>query len=99
MESLSPKPVRRRSLVYVLFTLGLLLGSFPAHRSAWHSTADLHTLLETMATLLGLVTGAIALVRYYTKKSGMFLLLGTGLLGLAFVAFRKAKASGVVLNM
>jgi len=81
MESLSPKPVRRRSLVYVLFTLGLLLGSFPAHRSAWHSTADLHTLLETMATLLGLVTGAIALVRYYTKKSGMFLLLGTGFLG------------------
>jgi hypothetical protein len=27
------------------------------------------------------------------------LLLGTGLLGLAFVAFRKAKASGVVLSM
>jgi hypothetical protein len=27
------------------------------------------------------------------------LLLGTGLLGLAFVAFRKAKSSGLVLNM
>ena len=32
-------------------------------------------------------------------ESGSLLLLGTGLLGLAFVAFRKAKASGVVLNM
>jgi hypothetical protein len=27
------------------------------------------------------------------------LLLGTGLLGLAFVAFRKAKSSGMVLSM
>jgi len=43
--------------------------------------SELHTIFETIAIVLGLVTGAMALVRYYTKKSGMFLLLGSGFLG------------------
>jgi diguanylate cyclase (GGDEF)-like protein len=81
MESLPPKLARRRGLVYVILTLALLLGGFPAHRCTWQGTADLHTWFETISILLGLVTGAIALVRYYTKKTGMFLLLGTGFLG------------------
>jgi len=81
MEGLPPKRAQRRGLDYVLLPLILLLASFPAHRSAWQGKAELHTLFETIATLLGFVTGAMALVRYYTKRSGMFLLLGTGFLG------------------
>jgi diguanylate cyclase (GGDEF)-like protein len=96
MEDLPPKHARGR-VVYVLLTLVLLLGSFPAHRSAWRGTADLHTLLETIATLLGLVTGAMALVRYYTKKSGMFLLLGTGFLGGALLNGYHAMVTSLFL--
>jgi PAS domain S-box-containing protein len=81
MEGLRPNRARGRSLIYALLTLVLLLGGVPAHRSAWQGNAELHTLLETIATLLGFVTGAMALVRYYTKKSSMFLLLGSGFLG------------------
>ncbi|HWY55925.1 MAG TPA: response regulator [Terriglobales bacterium] len=81
MESLRPNHARERSLIYAVLTLALLLGSVPAHRSLWLGNAELHTLLETIATVLGLVTGVMALVRYYTKKSDMFLVLGTGFLG------------------
>jgi len=81
MEGLRPNHARERSIVYVLFTLVLALGVIPAHRSAWQGNAELHTLLETVATLLGFVTGAMALVRYYTKKNSTFLLLGSGFLG------------------
>jgi PAS domain S-box-containing protein len=81
MEGLRLSRARGRSLFYVFLIVVLLLGSVPAHRSAWQGNEELHTLLETIATLLGLVTGAMALVRYYTKKSDMFLLLGAGFLG------------------
>ena len=81
MAVLRPNRARERSLVYVLLTLVPLLGGLPAHRSTWQGTAELHTLFETIATVLGFVTGAMALVRYYTKKSAMFLLLGSGFLG------------------
>jgi len=81
MEGLRPNRARGRSLVYALLALVLLLGSIPAHRSTWQGNPELHTLLETVATVLGLVTGVMALMRYYTKKSGMFLLLGSGFVG------------------
>jgi len=81
MEGLRPNRARGRRLIYAFLTLALLVGASPAHRSAWQGNAELHTLLETIATLLGFVTGAMALVRYYTKKSSMFLLLGSGFLG------------------
>ncbi len=50
-------------------------------RVTWHGNADFHTVLEVIATQLALTTGAIALVRYYAKRSWMFLLIGTGFLG------------------
>ncbi|HSY63857.1 MAG TPA: response regulator [Terriglobales bacterium] len=85
MEGLRPNRARGRSLIYVVLTVALLLGSIPAHRSVWQGNEELHTLLETIVTVLGFVTGAMALVRYYSKKSGMFLLLGTGFIGVAFL--------------
>jgi signal transduction histidine kinase/CheY-like chemotaxis protein len=77
--------VRGRSLVYALLFVILLLGAFPLRRVAWRSNAEFHTLLETIATLLALTTGAMALVRYYSKKSSMFLLLGSAFLGAALL--------------
>ena len=81
MDHPPPKRARRRGLVYVLLVVLPLLGGFPIHDTPWQGTADLHTWFETISTLLGLVTGAMALVRYYTKKSATFLFLGTGFLG------------------
>lgn len=43
-------------------------------------------------------TGLADAELYATPEPGTLLLLGTGLLGLAFLAFRKAKSSGLVLH-
>jgi PAS domain S-box-containing protein len=93
MEGLKLSRAQGRTLIYVLLTVVLLLGSIPAHRSGWQGNAELHTLFEIVATVLQFVTGAMALVRYYTKKSHMFLLLGSGFLGGAFLDGYHAAAT------
>jgi signal transduction histidine kinase/DNA-binding response OmpR family regulator len=73
--------VRRRVLQYTLLASAVFLGAYPAHWAAWRGNAELHTLLETVSSLLALTAGAMALVRYYAKKSSAFLLLGSCFLG------------------
>jgi signal transduction histidine kinase/DNA-binding response OmpR family regulator len=73
--------VRRRVLQYTLLASAVFLGAYPAHWAAWRGNAELHTLLETISSLLALTAGAMALVRYYAKKSSAFLLLGSCFLG------------------
>jgi len=68
-------------LQYLLLGSAVSLGAYPAHRAAWLGNAELHTLLETISSLLALTAGAMALVRYYAKKSSAFLLLGSCFLG------------------
>jgi signal transduction histidine kinase/DNA-binding response OmpR family regulator len=73
--------VRRRVLTYLLL-LVIPIAGLPLMRStAWRGTTELHTLLEVIATQLALITGAMALVRYYSKRKSKFLLLGAGFLG------------------
>jgi len=75
----------KRALTYVLITMALLIGGFPIYRGSWQSGAECHTLLEAIATVLALITGMMALVRYYAKKSNTFLILGGGFLGTALL--------------
>ena len=85
MICLRPNRVVRRPLAYGILALGLLLVAPLIHRSTWLGSAQLHTLIETLRTLLTFITGAMALVRYYTKKSSTYLLLGSGFLGAAIL--------------
>ncbi len=74
---------RRRSISYVVLLIVLLLGGFVLRNMTWKSNGEMHTLLESITTLLALISGLMSLVRYYTKKSSTFLLLGSGFLGTA----------------
>ncbi|MGA2811118.1 MAG: response regulator [Candidatus Acidiferrum sp.] len=65
----------------MLLTAVLLLGAYPVHQLAWHGNTELHTLLEAISSLLALTAGAMALARYYAKKSSAFLVLGSCFLG------------------
>jgi signal transduction histidine kinase/DNA-binding response OmpR family regulator len=85
MEDPRPERAPARTFGYVLLLAVLLLGGLVLRKMTWKSNAELHTLLESIATVLALLNGAMALVRYYTKKSGMFLLLGSGFLGTALL--------------
>jgi signal transduction histidine kinase/CheY-like chemotaxis protein len=64
-----------------MLATALFLGAYPAHRSGWRSNAELHTLLEAISALMAFTAGAMALVRYYAKKSTAFLMLGSCFLG------------------
>jgi signal transduction histidine kinase/CheY-like chemotaxis protein len=74
-----------RSTEYVLLIAALLVGAIVFRKMTWRSNGEMHTLLETIATVLALIGGGMSLVRYYTKKSRAFLLFGSGFLGTALL--------------
>jgi signal transduction histidine kinase/DNA-binding response OmpR family regulator len=85
MNSTGTKRTFTRSVGYVLLIVALLAGAFVVGRMTWKSNGEMHTLLETVATVLLLISGAMSLVRYYTKKTSAFLLFGSGFLGTALL--------------
>ncbi len=68
-------------MVYWIIFLLLLGGSFVVRNSPWHTGPSVHTLMESVATVLGFMVGALSLVRFYSRKQATFLFIGTGFLG------------------
>ena len=56
-----------RVLNYALVFLTLFFGYLLLRGSAWHGSTQLHTVMEAVASLLALLVGALAMVRFYTK--------------------------------
>ncbi|MCH7956816.1 MAG: PAS domain S-box protein [Proteobacteria bacterium] len=80
-----PYLARRRSLVYWGLAAVLVMSYVVLRTSTWQGGAQLHTIMEVVATLLALMVTAMALVRFYSKKNNTFLFIGTGFLGTAFL--------------
>jgi hypothetical protein len=92
--------MRTRQLSYILASAGLLLGAPLVSRFQLQTTAGFHTLLETIGSELALITGSMALVRYYTKKDGTFLILGCGFLGAALLdSYHAVVASSALTKL
>ncbi len=72
---------RRRIITYFSLFILLLISYFLLRDSTWQGSKQLHTLMETAATILALLVGVISLIRFYTKKESIFLFVGTGFLG------------------
>ncbi len=74
-----------RSVIYwltgIVLTAGFLLGL----ETTWRSGAELHTVMETLSTFLAAIVGALVLVRFYSRKDHMFLYIGAGFMGAAFL--------------
>ena len=70
----------RRVTSYALVFVGLGLGFAFLRNSTWQGTTELHTVMEVIASLLAAFVGAMALVRFYSRKNSTFLFIGTALL-------------------
>jgi hypothetical protein len=75
----------QRTVTYIAIFVVLFMGYFLLRHSTWVGNTQLHTLMETIATLLATLIGIIALVRFYSKKNNTFLFIGTAFLGTAFL--------------
>ncbi|NIP57477.1 MAG: PAS domain S-box protein, partial [Gemmatimonadetes bacterium] len=79
-------------LLFVVLGGVLLIRGTP-----WRSPPGLHTVMETASTFMAAVIGALALVRFYTKKRTTFLFIGTGFVGTALLeAYHAVITSGVI---
>lgn len=76
---------RRRILTYVAAGVGLTLMSVAMRDIAWRGDAELHTVMEALATLSAAIVGVIALVAYYSRKNYSLLFVGAGFLGASFL--------------
>ncbi|MBD3633301.1 MAG: EAL domain-containing protein [Methylophaga sp.] len=70
---------------YTSVVLLLLLLSVFSTRYDWHGSIELHTLMETIATILALTVGILSLIRYYGRSETQYLYIGAGFVGTAFL--------------
>jgi len=71
-------------IIFLIVTVGAVLLGRPSEVTTV-TNESVHTLLESMSTLLGFLVGTLALVRYYSRKQVTFLLIGCGFLGSAIL--------------
>jgi len=74
-------PMHYRLVTYLLTGVGLSVFYLLLRPFNWQGSAELHTLLEVAATLLALLAGAMALVRFYFRKATRFQIVGVAFLG------------------
>lgn len=72
-----------RMLSYWLIAIALSASYQFIYQINWQSSIASHTLIETSGTLVILIAGIVALLRYYSRPDPSFLTLGAGFIGTA----------------
>ena len=82
----SPSKITTYALLICLTLVTVRYAShIPMHDVDWRSSSDIHTGMELISTILALMIGIMAVVRYYSHKNGLVLLLGTAFIGTAIL--------------
>ena len=71
--------------LYVALGVSLIVVALLLRGSGYVGSAQLHIVLESMATLLALVVGLVAFVNYYMGHSSRFLFMGSGFVAAALL--------------
>jgi len=77
----TPTQVQKRIATYIALFVALFVGYLWLREVTWQGSKQLHTLMEIVASVLAFLVGAMALVRFHSKKDNTFLFIGTGFLG------------------
>ena len=86
-------------LFFVFISVALLITHFFVRRFSWQGSLTMHTVSETIGTILSLFVGIISLVRYYSKKDNTFLFISLGFLGTSiFTGFHTMVTSAYFLE-
>lgn len=75
----------KRLIIYILCGVFLSIFYYFMRHSAWEGSANLHTLMEIIATILATCVGYFSIKRYNEFNDTKFLILGAGFLGTAFL--------------
>ena len=75
----------RKIASYWAAGIGLSAAFLSFHGSAWTGGAGLHTAMEVLAAVLAAMVGMLALLRYHTGNGRIFLFVGSGFAGIAFL--------------
>ena len=80
----------------ILFGI-LSISSLLLKDNPWQGSTQLHTIMESIATILSFFVGLIALMHYNAKKSNvLFLFIGTGFIGTSFLEFYHALVTSEI---
>ncbi len=71
----------RREYIYIATAAVMVAASWPTRSLQWQGSTQLHTIMETVATVLAFFIGLLAFIRYYSKKTNIFLFISTGFIG------------------
>jgi len=74
-----------RIQIYWAVALALSFTALSLIGSNWQGSGQLHSLMETVATVIALFVGVLALVRFYSRGGTHFLVLGAGFIGVALL--------------
>jgi hypothetical protein len=77
--------ILRRVATYVALVLAMSVGHFLLRKSTWQGSALLFTLSNVIPIVLAVIIGIVGLVRFYSKKTNIFLFISIGFLGTAFL--------------
>ncbi|MGZ4821581.1 MAG: response regulator [Terriglobales bacterium] len=80
-DHLPNDPPAKSWAVYGVTVTMLAMGMAILQWQTWRGSGHLHTLMELPATLLALLVGVLALVRFYSRKDNTFLFIGAGFVG------------------
>lgn len=87
-----------RVLGFALLGGGLLLAFLLLRNASGQGSAQLHTVMDTAASLFALHIGIIALLRYHAKPDDTILFIGAGFLGTALLDGHHAVVTSTWFN-